>query len=243
MIILDDKSTWLDDINSLIKLNKSKIIKEIKYESERDRYTTTSNLFYFNYSLNQISEYLSDKEIKCFHSTNLLNTISVYEQGLKVLEFEQQFQNVFDIVKSKIPITIQDEILRFKNEFTSNNANLYGREQYIWFSYLESISKERGCYDLFRYFGGEAIRKVFDYGSIKYSHYLENIGYPSVIEFKINIENTSQTQIECLSKYLLTKYISPKKHHQIFDGNTKKNILPEQIIKIQRVKKSTKWDF
>lgn len=243
MIILDDKSTWLDDINSLIKLNKSKIIKEIKYESERDRYTTTSNLFYFNYSLNQISEYLSDKEIKCFHSTNLLNTISIYEQGLKVLEFEQQFQNVFDIVKSKIPITIQDEILRFKNEFTSNNANLYGREQYIWFSYLESISKERGCYDLFRYFGGEAVRRVFEYQNFKFIHYLEYIGIPSVIEFKIKFKDTSQAQIEYISKYLLNKYISPKRQHQICDGNTQKDILPEQIIKIQRLKKSNKWNF
>jgi hypothetical protein len=125
---------------------------------------------------------------KAYHCTRAFK-FSIERNGLLVLDFQRQIRDVsaalrdYGIDEAKL-----DAYVKSVRKYI-NPSQLKGREGRTWFLLNESLTRQRGCQNFFRYFGGEAFFRVAqsnaDFNNIREA--LSRVGEPLLITARISL--------------------------------------------------------
>lgn len=157
----------------------------------------------FDSTVEEVRSLIINREIRAFHCTRLVNWDDIRKYGLRTLnpefitelvvkEFSKMRLNR-DLLES-----IQLSFKEFKREKGFNN-----RQNMLWFVLTKKMTEESGCYELFKYFGGEVTRRVLEKFADRVFPILASIGKPSVVECQIKIIEGADYQIDNLVKEII----------------------------------------
>jgi hypothetical protein len=229
------------EIQDLILKKKKYIKEEIRISNERiilgSQWTEGSfEMSCFNKTCKDLRLILNEKIFKGYHCTKLLEISAVSKNGLRVLEKTEYKKYMLSFFESKI----QDHILlkKIKKCFEKFDENgcYSNRENMIWFLIVRSGIYDSGCNDFFKFFGGEAVRKILYEIKDDTYPYLEESGIPAVITFSFKFKEIASFQQDQLVKQLIYSQVFTSEDEEYsgfsLEGYIKREIKPNEILQI-----------
>lgn len=206
MIILEDRSTWPQEIFDCITPNIYRISTERELEQVKNlegkswlaaipdsRYIITQQ---------QLAKLLRGYSIKGYHCTRLLDPDKTIQTGLEPLSQENMISGLSDALSDLIApadkLKMEEEVQHYiKSGDFENHKGL------LWFYLTEAQTQQYDCQDLLDFYGGRTVRAALQKKRYKFYPLLKRIGIPVVIPCRIQIADATESQVEELARLIL----------------------------------------
>lgn len=190
MIELSNPKTWDIRIRNLLDTNRDTLYKEYeRYENYLDSDEHYHSICerpctdFVKYYLNKL---LEDEEIRAYHCTRCEN--ESLKEGIKILNAKEHIELCIDKIRKYTSIDIIEQIEKTTKNYDSEGY-FKNRENMIWFVLSKEMTRNTGCINFYKYFGGEVLRRItYDFRE-DILPILSKIGSPKVIEFNVPITN------------------------------------------------------
>ncbi len=189
VVDLDRQDTWprqiFDEINHSIPAIAEERAAQNAFDLSSDRWIRTSPPCpRSEEALSIIAQAMTDRFLRVFHATRLVEPITVTVDGLRSL---QLFRQISLVRKALIDRNLLDEATELDEAV--NNANFSEksfaiRENQVWFTPMRRFLHDGGCQVFFEHFGGEAIQRLSQ-SRAALTRAIRTLGDPSVVIGKI----------------------------------------------------------
>lgn len=184
-IDLDRKDTWPREIFARLGQHIPEIAAEKaaqnQFDLSDDRWTKPCpQCPRTDEALWVIKQVMSDRILRVFHATRLLDPNALTQGGLLSLSLSRQISLVRDELVRR---GWQDAIIEFDevvNETDLESRSFAIREKQVWFTPMRRLLHDGGCDVFFEHFGGEAIQRLTQ-SKTTLAKAIRSIGDPAVV--------------------------------------------------------------
>lgn len=182
---LDRMATWPQDMLGEITPHISKIAAEraAQYEFDKsgDRWFKPSPPTpQTDDALRIINTAMSERRLRVFHATRLLDADAVLAEGLRPLNLSSQIAVVRNELAKR---QLHNEVTELDTALKDANlaSQFYTcREQQVWFTPLRRSLHDGGCDIFFEHWGGEAIQRLTQ-SQAQLTSAIRSLGNPTVV--------------------------------------------------------------
>ncbi|GGG17669.1 hypothetical protein [Pontibacter amylolyticus] len=206
LIILEDISTWPQEILDYVSPNLARISQERELELAKNLQGKSwlSNIPDSIYvrAQKQLAIMLRSYAIKAYHCTRLISPEKALQKGLLPLSLKtlaKGLKNMSTLLASpEDSVEAELELIHFvKGEDFKNQQGL------VWLYLTEAQTQQYDCQDLQEFYGGRSLRAALANKRYKYYPLLKRLGAPAVIACRVQIADATDSQVEALAKLML----------------------------------------
>jgi hypothetical protein len=132
-----------------------------------------------------INHEMTDRRIKIFHATRLLDFDSVRHEGLRLLDFDHQINTMRTALLAAGQFASVGEIDALIATVNTNDDFFRGRDGQVWATPLRRLLHDGGCDVFFDHWGGEAIQRLATMASRQLEIGIRSLGTPAVVTASI----------------------------------------------------------
>lgn len=241
MIDFDQSDTIPNSIISLLDKKRELIRNELILQTQRDiaghqwdgEVVVKEN---YDETFEKIMELLCNEKVLGYHCTKLISPEEILKTGLKKLN-PQEYKNW---MKNFLITNVQDEnainiIDRFFAEYLKDDEFEH-RGNMIWFYINKCLVHSSGSNDFFKYYGGEAIRRVTYPIRDVILPILIHTGTPTVVAFKFDFKELTDYHQDNIIDSLIRSKVFEKsnKYYKKMEseGYVNRDIQPQEVIQL-----------
>ncbi|PVY43830.1 hypothetical protein [Pontibacter virosus] len=210
LIILEDKTTWPQDIIDYVAPNIARIGQERELELTKNLegkswLSAIPDSLYVQ-AQKQLAIMLRSYAIKSYHCTRLLTPEKIYKTGLLLLGKKTLTAGLSNLATFlEMPedrIEAEEELKDFVRSDAFKN-----RQGFVWVYLTEAETEQYDCQDLVDFYGGRALRAALVRKRYKFYPPLKRLGIPVVITCRVQIADATDSQVAELAKFMLDQML------------------------------------
>lgn len=139
------------------------------------------------------------------------------KDGVKVLDAVSHIEYCLEILRKKISSSVYKK-LKYQYKSMLSDGFFNNRSGQLHFILSKELTRASGCVGLYKYYGGEALRRIIEYAELsdQVLPVLNRIGEPMVIEFDLLGIKLRGFGLRCIAEHLLKTIYKDENKHIIF---------------------------
>ncbi|WP_143741245.1 hypothetical protein [Pontibacter ramchanderi] len=206
MIILEDKSTWPQEVMDFVAPDMARISQERELELAKNLegkswLSTIPDSIYVQ-TQQHLATILRRYSIKAYHATKLPMPEIVLRTGLLPLSDQTLATALSEVVAALPSSDSGKEAQKELNQFVRSEA-FENQRGLVWVYLTELQTQQYDSQDLLEFYGGRALRAALANKRYKYFPLLKRLGVPVLITCSVRIADAAEAQVYDLAKLML----------------------------------------